>query len=123
MSGGAISVYSAHRSMTLVTLAILLLPTTIWFFIQDNLVLAGMAVGGLIFFIAAIRSGKVLSIKLNQSFMLAHELKMAKEKAEELALVDELSWLENRRAFYEKGGLLGEYCQRNGKLLAYRHGY
>lgn len=118
MAGGSISLYSAHRSMTLVTLAILLLPATAWLLMQDNLVLVVMAVGGLIFFITVTRSGKVLSMKLNQSFMLAHELKMAKEKAEKLALVDELSGLENRRAFYEKGGLLVEYCQRNGKLLA-----
>jgi len=118
MSGGAVSVYSAHRSMTLITLAILLLPTTIWFFMQNNLVLAGMAVGGVIFFISTIRSGKILSLKMNQSFMLAHELKLAKDKAEELALIDELSGLENRRAFYEKGDLLVEYCQRNGNLLA-----
>ncbi len=118
MSGGAISVYSAHRAMTLVTLAILLLPATLWFFMQDNLVLVGMAVAVFIFFVSSIRSGKVLSIKLNQSFMLAHELKLAREKAEKLALVDELSGLDNRRAFYEKGNLLVEYCQRNGKLLA-----
>ncbi len=118
MAGGAISVYSAHRSMTLVTLSILLLPTTLWLFVQGNPVLTGMAIGGVIFFISILRSGKVLSLKLNQSFLLAHELKMAKEEAEKLASVDELSGLDNRRAFYEKGNVLVEYCQRNGKLLA-----
>ena len=87
LSGGAISVYSAHRTMTLVTLAILLLPTTFWFFMQANLLLTGMAAAGFIFFLSSIRSGKILSNKLNQSFMLAHELKLAKEKAEELALI------------------------------------
>jgi len=118
LSGGAISVYSAHRTMTLVTLAVLLLPTTFWFFMQANLLLTGMAAAGFIFFLSSIRSGKILSDKLNRSFMLAHELKLAKEKAEELALMDELSGLDNRRAFYEKGGLLVKYCLRNGKLLA-----
>jgi len=44
--------------------------------------------------------GKVLSIKLIQGFMLAQELTQAKEKAEELALVDDLSGLDNRCAFY-----------------------
>ncbi|MEA1890440.1 MAG: GGDEF domain-containing protein [Pseudomonadota bacterium] len=118
MSGGAISVYSANRSMTLITIACLLLPVTGWFLIQGNLLPVGLAIGAVIFFVSAIRAGKILSLKLNQSFMLTHELKDAKETAEARALMDELSGLNNRRAFYDKGRLLVDYYQRHDAVLS-----
>jgi diguanylate cyclase (GGDEF)-like protein len=118
MSGGAISVYSANRIMTLATIACLLLPMTGWFLLQGGQLSVGLAIGAIIFFLSAIRAGKVLSHTLDKSFMLSHELIEAKEAAEELALKDELSGLNNRRAFYEKGKIFSEYCQRNGELLS-----
>ena len=118
MSGGAISVYSANRIMTLATIACLLLPMTGWFLLQGGQLSVGLAIGAIMFYLSAIRAGKVLSHTLDKSFMLSHELIEAKEAAEELALKDELSGLNNRRAFYEKGKIFSEYCQRNGELLS-----
>jgi len=118
MSGGAISVYSANRSMTLISIACLLLPVTGWFLTQGSLLTVGVAIGAVIFFVSAIRAGKILSKTLNHSFMLTHELKKAKETAEALALKDELSGLNNRRAFYDKGELLVDYYQRHGAVLS-----
>lgn len=118
LSGGAISVYSANRTMTLVTIAILLLPITGWFLIQGGLLAVGLVMGAVIFYISTIRAGKILSLTLNQSFMLTHELKDAKEAAVTLALKDELSGLNNRRSFYEKGKKLVDYCRRNDEVLS-----
>ena len=118
LSGGAISVYSANRTMTLATVACLLLPMTGWFLLQGGQLSVGLAIGAIMFYLSAIRAGKVLSHTLDKSFMLSHELIEAKEAAEELALKDELSGLNNRRAFYEKGKIFSEYCQRNGELLS-----
>ena len=118
MSGGAISAYSVNRTMALITITCLLLPITGWFLIQGSLLTVGLALSAVIFSVSAIRAGKILSLKLNQSFMLAHELSHAKEAAEAMALKDELSGIDNRRAFYEKGKMLVDYCQRNGEILS-----
>lgn len=125
MCGGAISVYSAHGVMTLVTITSLLLPVTAWFLLQHNLLPVGAALGAIIFYISVLRAGKILSSALDHSLSLAHELKnltlelsIAKEKAETMALVDELSNLNNRRAFYEKGKVLVDDCQRNNENLS-----
>ncbi|TNF95188.1 MAG: sensor domain-containing diguanylate cyclase [Gammaproteobacteria bacterium] len=80
MAGGAISVYSAHRFMTLATVAIVLLPATAWFLLQGNLLSIGMVIGAIIFFLSAIRATKVLSLKLHQSFSLTHALRESEEK-------------------------------------------
>ncbi|GBE07726.1 putative diguanylate cyclase YedQ [bacterium BMS3Bbin11] len=118
LSGGAIFAYSANRTMTLVTIASLLLPITGWFLVQGGLLAMGLVMGAVVFYIYTIRAGKILSLTLNKSFMLAHELNNAKEAAETLALKDELSGLNNRRAFYEKGKMLVDYCQRNNEVFS-----
>jgi len=125
MCGGAISVYSAHGVMTLVTITSVLLPITAWFLLQHNLLPVGAALGAIIFYISVLRAGKILSSALDHSLSLAHELKnltlelsIAKEKAEAMALIDELSNLNNRRAFYEKGKVLVDDCQRNNENLS-----
>lgn len=118
MSGGAISVYSVDRTLALITIACLLLPITIWFLVQGSLLLMGIAIGAVVFFVSAMLAGEVLAQKLNQIFLLANELHQAKIAAESLALKDELSGLNNRRAFYEKGHMLVDYCHRNDKVLS-----
>jgi len=118
MSGGAISVYSAHRLMTLATIATVLLPTTLYFFILGKPFQIAMSIAALLFFISAIRAGKILSQAMHQSFRLTHELKEAKEIAEKMALIDELTGLNNRRAFYEQGHVLTNLSQRSEAELS-----
>ncbi|MBE9560948.1 MAG: GGDEF domain-containing protein [Proteobacteria bacterium] len=118
MSGGAISVYSAHRMMTLVTVAAVLLPATIYFLISGEFLFVGMAVGAVIFFISTIRATKVLGFAMHQNFLMTHQLEISNENAERLARIDELTGLFNRRAFYEHGKVLSNNCQRNKDELA-----
>ena len=118
LSTSAISVYSVKRTLALVTIACLMLPITSWFLIQGSLLMMGIAIGAVIFSVSAILAGEVLSLKLSQSFMLSHKLKVAKKAAESMALKDELSGLNNRRAFYEKGNMLVDYCLRNNKEMS-----
>ncbi|MEA1889869.1 MAG: GGDEF domain-containing protein [Pseudomonadota bacterium] len=118
LSGGAISVYSVTRTLALITIACLMLPITIWFLVQGSLLMIGIAIGAVIFSVSGILAGEILSLKLNKSFMLSHKLKKAKEAAEAMALKDQLSGLNNRRAFYEKGNMLVDYCRRNNDVLS-----
>ena len=118
MSGGAISVYSAHRAMTLTTIATVLLPVTTYFLVSGELVFTGMAIGAIVFFLSAIRATKVLNLALHQNFLMTHQLKRSKEKAERLARIDDLTCLFNRRAFYEYGEILANNGMRSKDELA-----
>ena len=118
MSGGAISVYSAHRVMTLSTIAAVLLPSTGYFLVTGEFVFVGMAVGAIIFFLSAVRSTGVLGLSLHQNFLMTRQLEISKEEAERLARVDELTGLYNRRAFYEYGKVLANNSQRNKDELS-----
>ena len=121
MSGGAVSVYSAHRIMTLTTVTTLLLPATGYFLLDGQFVFLGMAIGAIVFFLSTIRSTSVLSLALHQNFLMTHQLEISKEEAERLARVDELTNLYNRRAFYEFGKVLVNNSQRNKDELAMVH--
>ena len=103
MSGGAISVYSAHRVMTLTTIAAVLLPATVYFLFSGEFVFVGMAIAAAAFFISAIRATSVLGLAMHQNFLMTHQLEISNENAERLARIDELTGLYNRRAFYEYG--------------------
>ncbi len=118
MSGGAISVYSAHRRMTLATITAVLLPVTAYSLITGDIIFAGMAVGAIVFFLSAIRATKVLGYALHQNFLMTHQLKLSKEEAERLARIDDLTGMLNRRAFYEYGEVLANSSQRNKDELA-----
>lgn len=118
MSGGAVAVYSAHRYFTLMTIASVLLPTTIWFLLQGTLASVGMAIAAVFFLLAVLRSGKVLSDAMHKSFMLSHELKAAKEIAENIAEIDELTGLYNRRVFYNQGKMIIDHSKRSDDSLA-----
>lgn len=121
MSGGAISVYSAHRAMTLTTIASVLLPATGYFFISGNYIFVGMSVGASLFFLSAIRSTGVLSFALQQNFLMTHQLESAKAEAERFARTDVLTGLYNRRAFYEYGKVLANNSLRNKDEIAMIH--
>jgi len=118
MSGGAISVYSAHRVMTLATIATILLPITGYSLIHGGFIFSVMAIGAIVFFISSIRATKVLGLALHQNFLMTHQLKFSKEEAERLARIDDLTCLFNRRAFYEYGEILANNSQRNKDELA-----
>jgi len=116
--GGAVSYYSAHRIMTLVTIAIILFPSTLWFLLSGDQLMVGLAVLGIVYFLSAIRATKGISSAVHQNYLMTHELEISKENAEKLARIDELTKLYNRRAFYENGKMLVSYCQRHNEIIS-----
>jgi len=118
MAGGAISIYSTHCLMTLSTVFVLLVPITFWFIVQGDIIFTGLAIGSIFFLVSAIRATRSISNTLHQNLLMKHELRKSKEAAEELARVDELTGLHNRRAFYEQGKAIVSHARRNNEPLS-----
>lgn len=112
MSAGALSIYYSMRSYALMTLVLMLGPMTVWMFVQAAPAPALMGVAALVFLLSARRATGVLSSVLQRNFYLAHELKKAKERAEDMARTDALTGLNNRRAFMELAEQALSLCRR-----------
>lgn len=113
MAGSALSVYSAIRYFAISTIAIILWPITVWFFLQGETLTVMMAATTSIFLLSAHRATRILSNTLHRSFTLTHKLRNAKETAERLARTDTLTNINNRRAFTELASLQIQYCRRH----------
>jgi len=79
------------------------LPITVVFALQPDTFHRAMAFVALMYVAASLRSINTLGYFFGRTYRLAHELKQEKARAEELARVDFLTNLSNRRAFYEQG--------------------
>lgn len=118
MSAGAFSHYSARRYMVVGAMASVLLPTTLGFLLSGQPMEISLGVGALFFMGALIRATTTMSAAQGENFKLTHRLSAAKQKAELMAHTDELTGLENRRAFFDRGQTLANYCERNGLPLS-----
>jgi len=121
MSGGAISLYSSHSAMTLATITIILLPATGYFLIYGSYTFVVMGIGGVIFYLSAVRATRFLSHTLQQNLLMTRQLKLSSEEAQRLARVDDLTGLLNRRAFYEYGKVLTNKSQRDNEEISMIH--
>lgn len=118
MSGGALAVYAPRRRMMLTTIALMLIPVSLWLAFQGTTLSTVMVAGIIAFLITVIRSTKVSSRHMHQSFVLALELDDARNHAERIAREDELTGISNRRAFYEEGEKLKKCRRQKEGLLA-----
>jgi diguanylate cyclase (GGDEF)-like protein len=118
MAGGAMSVYMARRKIVMYVISLILLPSTLWFILQADFTFMAVALGALLFFASSIRATQIISETLKQNFLLNEELTEAKRMAEKQARIDELTGIENRRAFYEIGHKLLSQAKRENKELA-----
>ncbi|WP_162888662.1 diguanylate cyclase [Dechloromonas sp. HYN0024] len=113
MSAGAFLHYSARPYMVAGSMASVLLPTTVWFLFGGLPVETGLGVAALFYMIVLVRASAALSAAQSENFKLTYRLSAAKQRAEMMAHTDELTGLENRRAFFEHGQTLAAYCERN----------
>ncbi|MBE9567670.1 MAG: GGDEF domain-containing protein [Proteobacteria bacterium] len=117
MAGGAMSVYMARRKIVMYVISLILLPSTLWFILQSDFTFLAIVLGALLFFFSSIRATKIINDTLQQNFLLNEELTHAKQRAEQQARIDELTGIENRRAFYEIGHKLLSQARREEKEL------
>jgi diguanylate cyclase len=99
MAGGALASYAAHFVAVQASVWLLLGPLTVRFLLSGEPVLGAMAFAGVIYALASYRATRMLEDSLRKSFQLTYELNLAKAQVERLAQTDELTGLNNRRAF------------------------
>ncbi|MEB0045585.1 MULTISPECIES: diguanylate cyclase [unclassified Pseudomonas] len=117
MSVSAVSCYSAYRYMTLVSIALVLLPCTLWLVFQSSSMQVGMALAVLVFASFVVSATRNLSDALEAAFRLTREIERAHSISTRAAQTDELTGLNNRRAFFEHAQQLYSDCKRNGLPL------
>ncbi len=112
ISCGSANLYAIQNSLKTWTLVCFVVPSTVWFFLQGQLIHFTMAITGTILLLATIRGMKDQASLLQHSYELTYELQMAKAAAEQLARTDTLTGLHNRRAFGELGAAMLRQAQR-----------
>lgn len=117
MAGSAISAYSAYRSMTLVAVGLVLLPTALWLLSQPGSEQRLLAITTLAFAIFVIRATRELSDALQSLLRLRRELEIEHRIASNAARTDELTGLNNLRAFKEQADTMLAYTRRHGLPL------
>lgn len=118
VAGGAVASYSAHATAVTVAVCALMVPATIGFALQDQLPLRAMAIGGVIYILAAVRSTRTFGFFLRRTFQLQFELHQGYAYAREQARTDDLTGLANRRAFVEQGRMALDQARRYERPLS-----
>jgi diguanylate cyclase (GGDEF)-like protein len=118
VAGGAAASYSAHPTASAVSVSALMLPATVGFALGGGAELKAMAVGGVLYLAAALRSTRSVSYMVRRNIQLSFELHQAYGRAKDLARTDELTGLPNRRAFLERGTSALELARRHKRPLA-----
>ncbi|KAF1029818.1 MAG: putative diguanylate cyclase DgcQ [Pseudomonas sp.] len=117
MSVSAVSCYSAYRSMTLVSMGLVLLPSTVWMLLQPTGMQVGVALAVMVFSSFVVSATRKLSDALETAFRLTRQMERAHNISTRAAQTDELTGLMNRRAFFEHAQLLYEKCRHNRQPL------
>ncbi|WP_050872412.1 GGDEF domain-containing protein [Comamonas testosteroni] len=117
MAGSAISAYSAYRYMALTAVGLVLLPTTLWLLIQPSTEQRLLALTSLAFCAFVVRATRELSRALQSLLRLRRELEIQHSIASNAARTDDLTGVNNRRAFNEKAETMFAYTRRYGVPL------
>lgn len=117
MAGSAISAYSAYRYMPLIAVGLVLLPITLWLLIQPSTEQRLLALTSLAFCAFVVRATRELSGALHSLLRLRRELEVQHGIASNAARTDDLTGVNNRRAFNEQADTMFGYTRRYGVPL------
>lgn len=118
MSVSAVSCYSSYRNMTLVSIALVLLPSTVWLLLQPSGLQQGIAVAVLVFAFFVASATRSLAQALETAWRLKHEMELAHRLAMVASCTDELTTLNNRRAFFDQARAQHALCRGQRRLVA-----
>jgi diguanylate cyclase (GGDEF)-like protein len=117
IAAGAAVIYGIHR-LAIWSMFAIMLPGIVAFALRGDTEHRVMALAGLIYIAVMYNASRELAHYFRQSQQLALELAIARDRAENLARIDALTGLCNRRAFYEQGETLLRQARRYGKPLS-----
>ena len=117
MSVSAVSCYSAYRYMTLGSMALVLLPCTLWLLFQPSSMQVGMALAVLVFSSFVVGATHKMSDALEKAFRLTRQMERAHLISTRAAQTDELTGLMNRRAFFEHAQRVYDQCKHDRQPL------
>lgn len=103
MAGATISSYAAHPLTVHLSVLALAGPIVVLFASEADAFHGAIAIAGVLYLWATLKSVRTTSYFFGQTQLLAHELRQAHRDAQRLARTDHLTRLWNRRAFYELG--------------------
>ncbi len=118
MSVSAVSCYSSYRNMTLVSMGLVLLPSTGWLLLQPSTLQQGIALAVLVFAWFVVSATRSLSSALTTAWRLKHEMQRAHRLAMVASCTDELTGLNNRRAFFDNASAQHVRCRDTGTFMA-----
>ncbi|HDS1060596.1 diguanylate cyclase [Pseudomonas putida] len=118
MSVSAVSCYSSYRNMTLVSMGLVLLPSTGWLLLQPSTLQQGIALAVLVFAWFVVSATQSLSSALTTAWRLKHEMQRAHRLAMVASCTDELTGLNNRRAFFDNASAQHVQCRDAGTFMA-----
>ncbi|WP_409314342.1 diguanylate cyclase [Pseudomonas putida] len=118
MSVSAVSCYSSYRNMTLVSMGLVLLPSTGWLLLQPSTLQQGIALAVLVFAWFVVSATQSLSSALTTAWRLKHEMQRAHRLAMVASCTDELTGLNNRRAFFDNASAQHVRCRETGTFMA-----
>jgi len=110
MAAGAMVTYSAHRTINILVMLAVLLPSTIWLYVQGDHTALGMAMSATLFMVISVKATKIMADAMQRSLQMRYELQHAHQEAEHMARTDPLTGIHNRRSFVE----LSEQTIRHG---------
>ena len=118
MIGGSMVTYSSHRAMTIAAMTSVILPSTIWLYTQPGHVAFGMAIACTVLMVSAFQGTKVLSDAMQSRLLMSYQLQHARDIAENMARIDALTGMFNRRAFVERGEQVVRLCERDASPVS-----
>ncbi len=118
MSTGTALFYSAQRLGALFAVIAMLMPATVWLWLQAEPLARLIATGGLFVLVATARVVFAHGDLVRKYFGLVQELQAARDDAERTARTDHLTGLANRRSFHEIAHYLIEQSRRHQRPMS-----
>ena len=118
LAGAAISWYSPLRYLQMATISLALIPMIIVLLTLGHEETFWVGVAACCMYVSCMITSVLLQKTFNGNLELAYDLRQAKKEAENLACIDALTGLNNRRAFFDIAEPLFAYCKRNQQPIS-----
>ena len=118
LAGAAISWYSPLRYLQMAAISLALIPMIIVLLTLGHEETFWVGIAACCMYVSCMITSVLLQKTFNGNLELAYDLEQAKKHAENMASLDALTGLNNRRAFFDKASLLFSYCKRSQEPIS-----